>query len=136
MLTRYEGAGFQGHFSNYLQTGGCDDKNVRIVFQRQTCFMKKETFVLAMYIPESDDGKVTSEDAVVEYPTCDLISSINYNGLFYFLLANLLTGLVNMSVKTIKQSNFVAMAILTCYMFVLSAVLLFLYKKKISLKVW
>ncbi|XP_045159757.2 phosphatidylinositol-glycan biosynthesis class W protein-like [Mercenaria mercenaria] len=87
---------------------------------------------------ESPDHKPETDTATPgdDYNTCDLISAINYNGLFYFLLANLLTGLVNMSVKTIYQSNLVAMTILTGYMFLLSSVLYFLYRKKISLKIW
>ncbi|KAH3693188.1 phosphatidylinositol-glycan biosynthesis class W protein-like [Dreissena polymorpha] len=86
---------------------------------------------------ESPDSKDVQLPPPVEgYSTCATISAISYNGLFYFMFANLLTGLVNMSMKTIYQSTTVGIAVLTCYMFVLSTVTYFLYTRKISLKFW
>ena len=64
------------------------------------------------------------------------MTAINFNGLFYFLSANILTGLVNMCVRTIYQPPSIAFLILTVYMFILSLVISFLYHRKISLKVW
>lgn len=92
--------------------------------------------IFIFFTAEAPDDKDSGTAEEMNYSTCGLISSINYNGLFYFLFANLLTGLVNMSVKTIYQSNFIAMVILTVYMFVMSAVSYFLYKRKILLKIW
>ncbi|WAR24413.1 PIGW-like protein [Mya arenaria] len=87
---------------------------------------------------ESPDGKDTAEVAPISegYRTCDLISAISYNGLFYFMFANLLTGLVNMSMKTIYQSNVVAYLVVTFYMLILSVVSTLLYKRKLCLKFW
>ena len=72
----------------------------------------------------------------MRYCTSDLVSAANYNGLTYFLFSNLLTGLVNMSMRTIYQSKVNAMLILTGYMFVLSLISFILYKRKIQLKIW
>ncbi|KAK2460809.1 hypothetical protein APHAL10511_007279 [Amanita phalloides] len=44
-----------------------------------------------------------------------LLDSINKNGLALFLLANVCTGLVNLSVHTIEASNIYALAILSIY---------------------
>ncbi|KAL4237169.1 hypothetical protein ACF0H5_005549 [Mactra antiquata] len=87
-------------------------------------------------LKESPKNDKKEDTSVSNQDTCDLISAVNYNGLFYFLFANLLTGSVNMLVKTIYQSDLVAMAILTTYMFILSAVTYILYKRKLSLKFW
>ncbi|GFR13639.1 GPI-anchored wall transfer protein 1 [Trichonephila clavata] len=45
-----------------------------------------------------------------------LWKAINYNGLFYFLLANLLTGLVNISMNTDESSNLKSFIILVLYL--------------------
>ena len=73
---------------------------------------------------------------MLTYPLCTLMAAINFNGLFYFLSANILTGLVNMNIKTIHQPTGLAFIILTVYMFILSLVISLLYHKNISLKVW
>ncbi|XP_052690321.1 phosphatidylinositol-glycan biosynthesis class W protein-like isoform X1 [Crassostrea angulata] len=65
-----------------------------------------------------------------------LLSAVNYNGLLYFLLANVLTGLVNLSIDTLQLSTAQSMTILISYMGILSFVTLMLYKWKIRLKFW
>lgn len=65
-----------------------------------------------------------------------LLSAVNYNGLVYFLLANVLTGLVNLSVDTLQMSTVQSMTILISYMGTLSIVTLMLCKWKIRLKFW
>lgn len=65
-----------------------------------------------------------------------LLSAVNYNGLMYFLLANVLTGLVNLSLDTLQLSTAQSMTILITYMGILSFVTLMLYKWKIRLKFW
>ncbi|KAI5453140.1 Glucosaminyl phosphatidylinositol (GlcN-PI) nositol acylation protein [Naganishia albida] len=51
-----------------------------------------------------------------------LLDAVNKNGLVFFLLANLLTGLVNVSMETMYASDGVAIAVLMGYTAVLSAV--------------
>jgi len=46
---------------------------------------------------------------------------INRNGMFYFLLANLLTGLVNLSFDTVNMNSYSAMTILIGYVCLLSS---------------
>ncbi|KAL5478431.1 GWT1_3 [Sanghuangporus weigelae] len=51
-----------------------------------------------------------------------LLEAINLNGLALFLLANVATGLINLSVSTMYASDGVAMVILSLYSFALCAV--------------
>ncbi len=48
-----------------------------------------------------------------------LLRFINYNGLVFFLLANLLTGLVNMSFDTIHMAPLASVVLLFLYCIVL-----------------
>lgn len=65
-----------------------------------------------------------------------LLEAISRNGLFYFLLANVLTGVVNLLVATISASTTMAMFILIFYMLVLSAVTALLHFYNITIKFW
>ncbi|KAI8598767.1 GWT1-domain-containing protein [Dissophora ornata] len=62
--------------------------------------------------------------ATVQLPplTCPpLLEAVNKNGLAVFLVANVLTGLVNLTVKTLYAPNAQALAILAAYMATVSA---------------
>ena len=48
-------------------------------------------------------------------PTPPLLNAINANGLVIFLIANLLTGLINLSIKTMYVGDVTSMAILVGY---------------------
>ncbi|XP_791509.3 phosphatidylinositol-glycan biosynthesis class W protein [Strongylocentrotus purpuratus] len=65
-----------------------------------------------------------------------LVSAIGRNQLLYFLLANVLTGLVNLSIDTIHQPDVTAFGIVALYLFVLNFVLVFFHQKNISTKFW
>lgn len=65
-----------------------------------------------------------------------LWKAINYNGLLYFLLANLLTGLVNLSINTNASSHFKSFVILVTYLAILSIGVILTYKRSIQLKFW
>lgn len=65
-----------------------------------------------------------------------ILSGIAYNGLVFFLLANLMTGVVNLSVQTLLFNTPQALAILWGYMLVLCTITTFLFVKQIKLKVW
>ncbi|KAJ7308875.1 hypothetical protein JRQ81_008149 [Phrynocephalus forsythii] len=65
-----------------------------------------------------------------------MISAVNKNQLLYFLLANLLTGLVNMAVDTIHSNALSAMFILHLYMFTNCLIMSLLQAKNIILKWW
>jgi phosphatidylinositol glycan class W len=65
-------------------------------------------------------------------PVPILFESFNRNQLLLFLIANLMTGLVNMSVDTLDQPDSVAFGILSLYLLIVSMVSL-LIKVKIKL---
>lgn len=65
-----------------------------------------------------------------------IYNAANYNGLLYFLLSNILTGLVNMSIRTVHVGVFNSMFILILYKFIVCFVVSILYVKKIKFKIW
>lgn len=65
-----------------------------------------------------------------------IMSAINYNGLIFFLVANLLTGLVNIVFRTLLLTPFESITILFVYMFIVCGFMSFLYVNKIKLKFW
>jgi phosphatidylinositol glycan class W len=70
-----------------------------------------------------------------EKATPRVLKAYNRNGLAIFLLANLLTGLVNMTVDTLGARTTMSMGILVAYMGVITAVAVFLDAKNISIKI-
>lgn len=81
-----------------------------------------------------------SDDAETEQKRCKaatsrLLYAFNRNGLPLFLLANLLTGAVNMSLPTIEMTKLASIGILIVYMGVLgtTAIVLDLYDKTLRL---
>jgi hypothetical protein len=64
------------------------------------------------------------------------LEAINYNGLFFFLLANLVTGLINICVQTLRVGVLQSLSIICIYMVVICYVTIVLYFKNIKLKVW
>lgn len=65
-----------------------------------------------------------------------LIQSVNRNQLLFFLLANVMTGLSNILVDTLKSSDFFAVCVLLSYMFVNSLIIFILHVNKITIKFW
>ena len=65
-----------------------------------------------------------------------LLEASNRNGLFYFLLANLLTGAVNFSMATVTATPLTGTLIVTAYMLILSLIAVTLHVKNISVKFW
>ena len=63
-----------------------------------------------------------------------IVSAVDYNQLTFFLLANLLTGLVNITMDTLIATTTTSLAVLTVYMCVLVCVFLVLFKLNIKLK--
>jgi len=66
----------------------------------------------------------------------DLLEAVNANGLLYFLLANVLTGVVNLSTVTVSASTPLALTELTVYVLTLSLVVSVLYVRRIRVKFW
>lgn len=75
-----------------------------------------------------------SEKEACETATSRVLRAYNRNGLAIFLLANLLTGLVNMTVPTLNVGPVASMGILVAYSTVLTAVAVALDSHNISIK--
>ena len=57
-----------------------------------------------------------------------IFSAISHNALVYFLLANLLTGLINISIPTIHINGCPAVLIISAYMSVLHCIIVAMYR--------
>ncbi|XP_075211449.1 uncharacterized protein LOC142318823 [Lycorma delicatula] len=62
-----------------------------------------------------------------------ILLSINYNALPYFLICNVLTGVINLSLETLYVSKIVSIIILVLYMFIACSVVKLLYLNKLNL---
>ncbi|CAK7268164.1 Glucosaminyl phosphatidylinositol (GlcN-PI) nositol acylation protein [Sporothrix epigloea] len=80
------------------------------------------------------DDAADDEAAAYDYSTSVVLRALNRNGLLLFLIANLLTGAVNMSVPTLDVSQVAAMAILLGYGAVLVALAVALELKDITVR--
>ncbi|KAG5984474.1 Glucosaminyl phosphatidylinositol (GlcN-PI) nositol acylation protein [Claviceps digitariae] len=78
------------------------------------------------------DGK--TERQAVRTATSAVLRAYNRNGLAVFLVANLLTGLVNMTVKTLHSTPVETMAIMLSYMGAVTAVAVLLDHYDVSIK--
>ncbi|CAI4552046.1 AHL_G0029030.mRNA.1.CDS.1 [Saccharomyces cerevisiae] len=68
------------------------------------------------------------------YKVAECLESINSNGLFLFLLANVSTGLVNMSMVTIDSSPLKSFLVFLAYCSFIAVISVFLYRKRIFIK--
>ncbi|KAL2017392.1 hypothetical protein VTK56DRAFT_2235 [Thermocarpiscus australiensis] len=82
-------------------------------------FCLVDTIFFPSFYNAQDAG---SEKDAYETATSRVLRAYNRNGLPVFLLANLLTGLVNMTVPTLHAGRVATMAILSGYMVTLTAV--------------
>lgn len=76
-----------------------------------------------------------TKDSKKEAHQC-LIEAINRNQLLYFLVANLLTGIVNMTIDTMHSSSLFSLFMLVFYMFSNCLIVYLLHIKNISVKFW
>jgi len=65
-----------------------------------------------------------------------LLEAINRNGLLYFLLANILTGIVNVSFPTIFMDVWQSLLILVAYQFILCSVICALHYANKTVRFW
>lgn len=86
----------------------------------------------AVFFPEAHGP--ADEAEAHRAATSRILRSFNRNGLAVFLLANLLTGLVNMTVPTLDATPVQTMGILLAYTFVLCAVAVGLDEWDVSIK--
>lgn len=83
-----------------------------------------------LYTTSSSTGPTTT---TAPPPLC-VVSAVDYNQLLFFLLANLLTGLVNFSLDTLHTGPLLALAVLVGYMWVLVSLSLTLHRHRIKIK--
>lgn len=93
------------------------------------CLVETVTFPAVYLAKDATVEKKESEKA-----TSRVTKAFNRNGLVIFLLANLLTGLVNLTLDTLTTEPLVAMAVLVAYAGLLTAVAVALDSWNISLK--
>jgi len=94
-------------------------------------FCMIETFVF----PETAvHATGAEEEKRYKRATSPLLRAFNKNGLFLFLLANLLTGLVNLTLPTLNMSHLQAMGVLVAYAATLSIVAIALDRFGIAIK--
>ena len=79
------------------------------------------------------DRKPTQESSHRDF---SLLAAMNRNGLFYFLLCNVLTGIVNITVPTIHVQDSSAFTIMFLYLMLVSCVISVLHLKNITVKFW
>ncbi|KAI5853895.1 GWT1-domain-containing protein [Tricharina praecox] len=77
---------------------------------------------------------VVHEKEAYKFNVPRVLNAFNRNGLAVFLMANLLTGLVNVTIKTLDMGRVEAMGILTAYLAAVGAVALALDYKDMSIK--
>lgn len=65
-----------------------------------------------------------------------VIMGINFSQLPYFMLSNLLTGVVNLTMETIFVGGFAAFAAIVVYQLVACRIIWELYLRKIKIKRW
>nr|XP_018624383.1 uncharacterized protein At4g17910-like isoform X2 [Nicotiana tomentosiformis] len=101
---------------------------------RRMCNLAYVTVVLAMNLQVF--AVLTLADYVPGYKVAALIEVFDRNLLGSFLLANVLTGLVNLSIDTLFVSPFTALAILVGYAYILSIAAAVAHVCGIRLKFW
>ncbi|KAH0450017.1 hypothetical protein IEQ34_020709 [Dendrobium chrysotoxum] len=101
---------------------------------RRMCNLSYVTFVLALNL-QVLSVLMLSDFVPVQRPLL-LEEVFNQNLLGSFLLANVLTGLVNLSIDTLSASSIAAVSILVGYMLFLIAAVSFAWFHNVSLKFW
>jgi phosphatidylinositol glycan class W len=71
---------------------------------------------------------------IANKPTPLLLESINHNQLAVFLIANLLTGLINKSMYTLYADNWTAICVLLAYTIITVLISLWLHSRRIYLR--
>ena len=99
------------------------------------------TQLLAFYTVESlaFPNLLSCKDKDTERRECEratsgILKAFNRNGLAIFLLANLLTGLVNLTLDTLSMDRLESMTILAAYVFIVTAVAVALDMWDLSVK--
>ncbi|XP_074869827.1 glucosaminyl-phosphatidylinositol-acyltransferase PIGW [Carettochelys insculpta] len=82
------------------------------------------------------NSELTSFKREREWQNICIINAVDKNQLVFFLLANVMTGIVNMMIDTIHSDTSFALCILHLYMFTNCLIMYILHAKNIILKCW
>ena len=96
-----------------------------------TAYCAIESIFFPQYTQATDRGE---EKKAYHFATSRVLAAFNRNGLAIFLLANLLTGLVNLTIPTLHVTDFQAMGILLIYGAMLTGIAVALDIYDISIK--
>lgn len=104
-------------------------------------FMLLEIFILFVKFdqqrPAQEIVKQTPEKGLDRLKYVPLIfEAVNYNALLFFLVANLMTGAVNLLFQTMLLSDLGSLMIIGYYAFALLMTMVFLYVNKLRIKFW
>lgn len=88
----------------------------------------------SVFFTAQSNTRSQRRDLKLEYKTSRILAAFNRNGLAIFLFANLLTGIVNLTMPTLELQNLQAMAVLITYAAAISIVALVLDSCNISIK--
>ncbi|XP_044020398.1 GPI-anchored wall transfer protein 1-like [Aphidius gifuensis] len=80
------------------------------------------------------EKNVIDDDNPLIYQCPEIFEAVNYNGLAFFLISNLLTGVINMSTKTLYVGTWQSIQILVLYIAVVIFFSICLYRCHIQLK--
>ncbi|XP_052074479.1 phosphatidylinositol-glycan biosynthesis class W protein-like [Mytilus californianus] len=105
---------------------------IGICLQLMASYLLIDLIFLFLKSLQNKKEKGIKEDKVLY----SLIDAVNYNGLLYFLIANLLTGIINLSIKTILVPPIYSVIIIVIYMIILSVVSFILYVNNVKMKFW
>jgi phosphatidylinositol glycan class W len=98
-----------------------------------TAFCVIETLFFPQ-VYKSNDTSSKAENEIYKQATSRILDAYNRNGLAIFLVANLLTGVVNLTVPTLHVSNVQAIGILLLYAATLTGLAVGLDAYNISIK--
>ncbi|KAI5793244.1 GWT1-domain-containing protein [Geopyxis carbonaria] len=93
--------------------------------------------LVAFYLVEKfffSTSDTLKEGEAYKFAVPPVLEAFNRNGLATFLIANLLTGLVNVSLKTLEMGRETAMGVLGAYMLVIAGVAVGLDRANMSIK--
>lgn len=87
-----------------------------------------------LWVSAFNCSQLTLFSAIETSSTSLILGAFNRNGLVIFLLANLLTGLINLSMDTLHVNKITSMIVLSIYISILTIIATTLHVYKISIK--
>lgn len=109
--------------TNYAASEPCNENKTKKLSKNSRLNLKKNV----------ESERRENRECVVKR-SLEICDAVNYNGLFFFLLSNVLTGLVNMLMCTLYVKQLLTILILIIYMAISIFSTLILYRLQIPIK--